>query len=317
VLASPLEGFRLHYASATGDFLRERGGPAEHRAVAAALGSHVTIDMAAAENHFLDGGWANPEGFRWATGTRASVTLPRWGLRDRVVRIRVLPLDHPSLRAQTILASLNGKTLGELTLSPGWSEPSLLAPASLWRNGMNTLSFEFGRAVAPAVLNPHSADRRPLAVAFEWIAIDDRDASPAPGRHAYTIRIVSGPFIDEKTVWRLTRTRLPPNRLRRDGVEALLGRLGIDPWETWPRLVKGDLHLDDLVETLAYGSDCEDNRAFLQRAFGILLERSPEAAEERDLLPMAAASRTGVVGRIVKSDEFRARVLVRIIVPRS
>lgn len=303
VLASPLESFRMHYASATSDFLRERGGPAEQRALAAALGPHVLIDLAAAQNSFLDSGWANPEGFRWATGTRASVTFPRWGLRERVIRMRVEPMDNPALPPQTVRASLNGRLFGELTLAPGWTERSLLAPATFWKNGMNTLAFEFGRAAVPADLDPRATDRRPLAVAFEWIVIDD--FAGAATQHAYSARIASGPFIDEKTAWRRTNTLFPASTLRRDGVEALLGRLGIDPLTTWPRLARGELHLDDLVETVAYGSDCEDDHAFLQRAFRVLLERGADPAEERELRKL---TRVSAVGRMIKSDEFRRQV---------
>ena len=311
VLASPLENFRMHYASATGDFLRERGGPAEQRALAAALGPHFIIDMAAAENRFLEGGWADPEGFRWATGTRASVAFPRWGPHDRVIRMRVLPLDHPSLPPQTVRASLNGKPFGEITLNPGWSERALFAPSSIWSNGVNTLTFDFGRAAAPADLDRSASDHRPLAVAFAWIAIEDGGTTlPLSNRRSYSIRIASGPYIDEKSAWRNSRSRFPAERLRQDGVSALLGRLGFDPLTAWPRLVSGEVRLDDMIETLAYGGDCEDDRAFLQRAFAVLLERLPEPAEERELRPLAAASRVRVVGRMIKSGEFRRRVLL-------
>ena len=91
VLASPLEGFRLHYV---GDFLRERAGPAELRSVSAAMGPRALIDLAAAHNSFLDEGWALPEGFRWAVGKHASVTFPRWGQRNRTVLVRVMPMVH-------------------------------------------------------------------------------------------------------------------------------------------------------------------------------------------------------------------------------
>ena len=303
VLGSPLERFRLHYS---GDFLRERAGPAEWRAAAAALGPRVLIDLAAAENRYLDAGWAGPEGFRWAMGTRASVTFPRWGKRDRTIRMRVLPFHHGSLPAQTLRASLNGQPLGELTLAPGWTEPSIAAPAAAWRDGLNTLAFDFGHAAAPADLDPKATDHRKLAVAFSWIAIEDPGVGgPAPGPAPLTARLASGPFIDEQTAWRNSRTRFPPATLRRDAVEPLIGRLGFDPLEVWPRLARGEVRLDNVVETIAYGSDCEDDRAFFRRAFAILLQRPPEPAEEREL---AKIPRVRAVGRMIKSDEFRRAV---------
>src|SRR5207237_8029137 len=72
----------------------------------------------------------------------------------------------------------------------------------------NTITFDFGRAAAPADLDPKATDHRRLAVAFEWIVVDDF-AGPAK-KHDYAIRIASAPFIDETSAWRGTRTRLPP-----------------------------------------------------------------------------------------------------------
>jgi len=300
VLGSPLERFRLHY---TGDFLRERAGPAEWRAASAAIGPRLLIDLAAAENRYFDAGWADPEGFRWAMGTHASVAFPRWGRRDRTIRMRVLPFHHGSLPPQTLRASLNGRPVGELTPAPGWTEQSIAVPAAVWRDGLNTLAFDFGRAAAPADLDPKATDHRQLAVAFSWIAIED--GPPAAPGQVYSPRLASGAFIDEQTVWRNSRTRFPPASLRRQPVEALIGRLGFDPMEIWPRLARGEIRLDNIVETIAYGSDCEDDHAFFRRAFGILLQRPPEPAEEREL---AKLPRVRAVGRMIKSDEFRRAV---------
>jgi hypothetical protein len=166
VLSSALDGFRVHYA---GNFLRERAGPAEFRSIEAATADRFVIDMAAAQNDFLDPGWAMPEGFRWATGTRASVTFPRWGARDRAIRMRVMPMENAKLPPQTVRVSLNGHALGTLTLASGWNEYEL--PAAGWRDGLNTLAFDFARAAAPADLDPRATDHRQLAAAFEWIEV--------------------------------------------------------------------------------------------------------------------------------------------------
>jgi mannosyltransferase len=291
VLASPLERFRMHYAK--GDFLRERAGPAEWRAVSAALGPHVVVDLAAAQNRFLDAGWADPEGFRWAVGTRAAVTVPRWGTRERTIRMRVMPMHHAKLPPQTLRASVNGQPVGEITLPAGWSEPALTTPASVWRDGMNTLTFDFGRAAAPADLDPRTTDHRELAVAFDWIVVDDE---PGPARpHAYVVHIASAPFIDETGAWRNTRTRFPA------APAALAGRLGFDP------AAASRVHLEDLVESVSYGTDCEDDRAFLRRAFALILDRPPDRHEEAAL---ANLPRARVPVRLTKSEEFRRHVIL-------
>ena len=279
----------MHYAN---DFLRERAGPAEFRAVSAALGPNFFIDLAAAQNPYLDSGWAGPEGFRWAVGTRAAVTFPRWGRRDRVIRMWVNPMDHARLPPQTLRASVNGQSIGEITLARGWEERAFTAPASVWRDGMNTLTFDFGRAAAPADLDPRATDHRALAVAFEWISVDDGPPGVVK-QHQCAIRIASAPFIDETSAWRNTRTRFGP------APAALAGRLGFDP-EAASRA-----HLEDLVESVSYGSDCEDDHAFLQRAFALIVDRSPDRYEEAAL---AKLPRDRVPVRLTKSEEFRRQL---------
>ena len=314
VLASSLENFRMHYTSRTGGgFLRERGGAAEWRAVAAAFGgTGLELEMTPQEDLLFGEGWAGPEGtdgqtFRWALGEQATVTVPRFGRADRVLRMQVNPLDHPSLPRQTMRVDLNGTELETLTLAPGPAERSVPAPAALWRDGPNTITFRFGRAIAPADLDASNRDARKLAVAFDRIAINDADgpAVDAPGLPALAVRLAAVPPLDEGTTWHSTESRFTPARLDRASVEKLLGRLGLDPATTWPRLVRGDVRLEDLIETAAYGMDCLDDETFVRQTFTLLMGRSPGEAEVRSLMDV---ERARVVGRIGKFEEFRERV---------
>lgn len=265
LLASPLETFRLHYAS-----------------------SRVTGNGTV----FFTDGWADPEGaFRWANAKRATVTIPRWAQFDETIRMRVLPFAHPSLALQTMRVSLNGHVLGEVTLPHAWTEQSFAAPSRFWIDGENTLAFDFGHAVAPSSVDPDATDHRTLAVQFEWLRTSAplaRIAAPIEKRHE--------------------ETRFPPQRLDRDAVERLIIRLGFDPADVWPRLARGEIHLDDVIETLTWGPDCYDDRQFLDTAFAVLLERAPAPHELRDLAPLP---RDRAIGRIAKWDEFRDRVLNR------
>lgn len=317
VLASPLEAFRLHYAPSRSHFLAERSTLAEQRALATALGAEsFTLQLGPEDDVFLGEGWADAEVSRWATGRRSSLTFPRGARADRLLRFHAYPLTHSSLPAQTMRISLNGREVKTLTLDPEWRDYEVLVPAGLWSEGMNTLTFDFVRATAPSALDPTSTDARELSVAFDWIAIDDaglvRRGEPGTSR-AFTIRASADRFLDAGTAWRNTRTHLPASRLRRAAVEPLLARLGFDPVTTWPLLGRGDVRLDNVVETIAYGGDCEDHASFLRRAFGILLGRAPSADEEKDLLARLAADpdRVAILGRIAKSVEFRGRVLAR------
>ena len=271
VLAGGLEEFRMHYA---GDFLRERGTIAEERARDAAIGASALL----LPDELSGRGWADVEdGFRWATSTRVSLSLPRFGAKDRVVRMRVLPYRPP----QHLRVVVNGALAGTLSLTPSWSEPSVSVPAHFWRDGENEVTLEFDHAIAPASVEA-SPDRRTLAAAFEWIAIDDIGATPNRRPRVRPVRIAS------------VCLSCAPGSAPKD----LLGRLGLDP----------ELHVDAIsaARSIAWGTDCEDARAFIRRVFAVLLERDPSPDEERDLL--RETSRERIVRRIIRGSEFRKRL---------
>ena len=309
LLSSPLEEFRLHYAPSAQHFLRARSGPAEQRAASAALGDRgFTLRMGAEDDIVIGSGWAHPEGspgdpFRWAIGRRATLIFPRHARRDRTIRFHALPLVDPALPAQNVHVSLNGHGVGAVVLAPRWSDYSVDAAAAFWNDGLNTLTFDFDRANAPTAV-----DRRELAAAFRRISIDDAgfDSNAArPDRPlvpAMRIAFLAPPPV-------LGNTRFPATHLRRENVEALLGRLGIDPVTGWAKIARAELRLEDAVETIAFGSDCEDDDAFLRRAFAILLERKPNEIEQRDLLGRLrnSATREHVIGRITKSGDFKVQ----------
>lgn len=306
LLSSPLEGFRLHYAPSAQHFLRERSAPAEQRAASAALGDRgFTLRLGAEDDIVIGSGWAQPEGslsdpFRWAIGRRATLIFPRHGRRDRTIRFHALPLVDRALPAQNVHVSLNGHPIGTVALAPRWSDISVDAAAALWNDGLNTLTFDFDRANAPG-----SADRRELAAAFRRISIDDAGFDSNAVRHdrplvpAMRLALLAPPVLGD--------TRFPVAQLRRQSVEALLGRLGIDPITGWAKIASAEVRLEDVVETIAYGSDCEDDAAFLRRAFAILLERKPNEIEQRDLLGRLrkGVTREHVIGRITRSGDFR------------
>jgi len=319
VLASAIDGFRMHYAPSREDYLT-RALPGEQRAIAAALGERgFRLEMAADEDVVLASGWAGAEGsgrdsFRWAVGRRATIAFPRGAARDRTIRFGAYPMTHASLPPQTISLSINGRAFATLTLAPEWREYAIEAPAALWRNGMNTLAFDFSRAVAPVALDPHARDARELAASFEWISVDDAGAPPAGARARRlvpSLRAGADVLLDQHTSLTPAPTRFPPPRLRREEVEAFLGRLGYDPHAIWSRVASGEVRIEDLGESVADGSDCEDDAAFLQRAFETVAERSPNEIERRDLLRRLreGATRAHVAGRILRADDVRAKLL--------
>lgn len=218
---------------------------------------------------FLYGeGWAGQEdGFRWALGTRATLLVPG----RHAVRINILPFVYKTLPPQRV----NGQILHE-----GWQE---------LRVGPGVVTLDFARAVAPVAVDPNNKDPRPLAA-----AVAD------PHAPLFMTRI------DLPDARKQNETRFPANQLRKEAVIPLLGRLGLDPQTTWPQLARGEVHLEDLAERVAWGSDCEDDATYVRRAFTILMNRAPGDAEVKSLLGI---DRIRVAGRIVKSEEFRSQTL--------
>jgi mannosyltransferase len=249
LLASNLEGFRLHYA---GPFLRERALPADMRALGAV--EPLVLRPGTNDELFLGEGWAaadHVEGrtYRWATSTSATLIVPRFGKRDRTLVFNALPVPP-----QTMRVSVNGTSVGEQVIREGWHEYTFDAPAAVWRDGLNTIRLDFARTT---IL---TTDPRSLAVLFESIAIGGKgDVSRIPPQR-----------ISALVEW--------PGRAKhsRPAPPDLLARLGLDPTL--------NVETDDAARTVAWGPECEDDRTFLRRAFAALLERGPNAIEERDLL---------------------------------
>ena len=315
VMASPLESFRMHYAPSLAHFLRERSGPAQQRAVAAALGARgFTLHMSSDDADLLGKGWAGAEGagrdaFRWALGRRASIVFPRWGRSDRVIRFRALPMHDRAKSAQTVRVSVNGTAVGTVTLASGWKESAVASKAELWRDGMNDVALDFGFAVVPADVDANSNDHRELAACFDWISVDDAGESPSMERGAVPIRTIRADAdrpIDADTSWRDARTAPSQPALRRDRLEALLGRLGFDPLTIAPRVASGSVQLEDLAQTLAWGSECVDDRTFVEQTAEALLGRRFGKPEQDTMLRAlrSGVSRERLTTWFVRSAEF-------------
>lgn len=120
--------------------------------------------------------------------------------------------------------------------------------------------------------------------------------------YAAPMRITSAPFLEENATWRNSKTRFKPDELREAKVVPLLEQLGFDPKNAWPRLHNGELHLEDFGESVAYGSDCMEDAAFIRYACHVLLGREPGE------LDRVQTTRIEFVRRLMRGDEFRARV---------
>jgi len=306
LLASEREDFRLHYAPSARHFIQQRSAAEDVRAVAAALGPNVALHSGRDDELFRGDGWQGPEGgpreeFRWATAKEASLIVPRLAPRDRRVVVHALPLAHRSLPAQTMQLSLNGTNVGTVSMPFEWRDYTFNAPAALWREGLNTLTFTFGRVTVPATLGPPFSDPRPLAVAFDHVSITET-GSPQPPPPVIDVRLASEALFRTRCV--VTRKH-SEERLREVAVKALFARLGFDPESAWR-----ELRPEDAASAIAAESACESDRAFLDRAFYVIAERNPNPGELADLLPrmQRGTTRVEIIGRVLKAIDVRQRL---------
>lgn len=306
LLASELEGFRLHYAPSVHDFLRHRSTAAELNAIVSARGGGFALHMGRENDVFLGAGWSQPEGTsRWAAARHAEVLVIGAAAGDRAVRVRVSPLTHRSLPPQTMAVALNGAPVAEAELSAGWNDLRFEASSSRWRRGVNVLRFTFSRANAPRALDPSLSDPRQLAAMFESIAVEE--ASPAASPPFY-VRLQD--LVDEESVWFGHATRLDVEAFNRRNLDRLVSRLGFDPAVLVPRILAREIALEDVLASTALLGGCEDARTFVQRFWHTVFEKPPNAIEERVLLSILARapSRADFARQIARMSEFRARV---------
>lgn len=307
LLAAPIEEFRLHYAPSARHFVRERSRPEDVRALAAALGPHVALRIGRDDEALRGDGWQGPEGppggeFRWALAKEASLVIPRAVPAHRRIGVHALPFFHRALPPQTMRVALNGHVIADLTMPVEWHDYLFDAPAPLWREGLNTLTFTFGRVNSLSQFDGPAADARPMAAAFDQISIDDIDARPGQAlMPVLTPRFASETLLRTRSGWPAEKTRF--EHVNRGELQALLGRLGFDPQSR-------DAHVEDVAAAIAYESGCESDRAFLDRAFAELVQRNPNPGEQADLLPRmrSGATRVEIIGRILRAEDLRKRL---------
>ena len=174
VLASPLEGFRLHYAPGLQHLLLHRLTPADTRALVARYPTHV-MRLVSDNNVFLAGGWYGPEGdpaegARWTGSEPVSAMLIASAAHHRLT-LHMMPFDYAGARPQIATISLNAAPVARLAMTPGWRDYTFDINRTRWRDGANFLTIAFSRAESPAAIDPRSKNSRMLAARLNWIAV--------------------------------------------------------------------------------------------------------------------------------------------------
>ena len=322
VLSSRQEDLRVHYAPSASDFLALRSLVNERRAFTDALGGRsITLHLGPEDAALLREGWAQAEGageeaFRWAVDGSARMVAPFVTKRDRVLSVRVTPLEHPSLPPQVMDILMNCVGVARIVLEGGTEDHAVTLPAERWSTSVNLIEFRFTRANAPAELDRGQRDPRRLSASFDTIAIAEEDASPVVAKPHGTIRLQEltrdgvAPPLDQQSLWRGRATRLEAQRLSAPAVRRLVARLGFDPEVVWPRIAGGEVAIESLMESLATSSGCHTDQEFVRRIWTTVFERPPNAIEERVLLTLLrqGPSRVALIDRVVRMDEFRRAI---------
>jgi len=140
-------------------------------------GASYTIDVGSPlASGFTGGGFGRDEAIAdgarsvvWIEGETARVRLPRAGWRGATIAIAIKPGPSHGGSAQRVAVALNGRGLGMAALTDGWQEIRLTSRSRDWNYGFNVLDLSFSYA---APLQPESGDKRALAAAVDWIAIE-------------------------------------------------------------------------------------------------------------------------------------------------
>jgi len=318
VLASPLEGFRLHYAPGLQHLLLNRLTSADTRSLTARYPTHV-MHLSPENSFFLAGGWYGPDGdpaerARW-TGAEPVSAMLIASAADHRLLLHMMPFDYGGARSQIATISLNAAPIARIPLAIGWHDYAFDIDRTHWRDGANFLTIAFSRAEAPSAIDKKSGDSRLLAARINLIAVtppgtrasrprsglaEPPDAGGTPALPGDSLPELTRAFrinepnelLDENAWWR-GKKRSAPAR------PSLLARIGIEP--------SRHIDADDAAETIAYDSDCLNDSDFLHIAYATILNRSIDPEGERYFASalQKKETRVGVARALVNSDEFR------------
>jgi hypothetical protein len=300
ILASPLQGFRLHYCPNAYYFLTDRSTRPEQRALLTSFGGAKSLSFGPGDDIMLGDGWSLPERegdryARWAVGGQAFIALPADRDGDESIAIDVVPVSPGK---QTLTVNLNNAPIANLVLEPHRKVYTFRGP---FHTGINIVRFDFSLNVAPAEIDPRSPDHRPLAVRFYGMTPN----------MSHILRMDEGrPYLDETSVWRTRGGRDLPANIDRIKLTRFLGRLGFDPEQAIGALTSKRVTLANLATTIAEDSVCADDPQFLRTLFPALLGREIGAREmeefSREL--QRGATREDMAWRLANSDEVRKQI---------
>ncbi len=139
--------------------------------------SPARIDLGTPKAHMhVAAGWSRDEAmgevtFAWADARQAIVLTPLEQAGASALVFRAAPFSYPGAPQQRITVAVNGHRIGQVQMTDGWADYRLDLPARCLRQGINEIRLTFAHIASPAAVLGTS-DRRTLAAAFDWIAVE-------------------------------------------------------------------------------------------------------------------------------------------------
>jgi arylsulfatase A-like enzyme len=145
-----------------------------------------TIDIGTAEARpLLVDGWSWDETrsdgttFAWGTGEASELEMFLAQPRELHATLRCVPFRYPGAPPQRVAVSINGTSIGGLSLKPGVHDYPLGVPREVVVAGRNRITLGYGFHSRPSEVR-ESEDERDLAVGWELIRFDEMAEPGAP-----------------------------------------------------------------------------------------------------------------------------------------
>ena len=150
-------------------------------------GSHCEFDDTSAHECLMEG-WSRPEdipgaalSFAWAIDLTASVRLRVFDRDSQWLHFRSQPPVLERDLSQTVVVRVNDIEVGAVELPPGgFTSHTLRVPEAARRTGEHIVSFSFGYTESLRNRVPTTADARPVAAAFDYVAVTSMEEPPHP-----------------------------------------------------------------------------------------------------------------------------------------
>jgi hypothetical protein len=166
-----------------------RHGVLAYRVIQPPPRTDFIIDFGLEETEMYRGeGWSWNEEIgsvsaNWAMAQRARVFIPLHKMGDYRLTIAALPFSYQGTPPQRVNIMMNGYPVSELSLTANWAPYEVDIPSTVIRYGLNEMTLHFSHLASPQDVLPGSSDQRTLAVAVDYVKLEQVNAS-SEGSHS-------------------------------------------------------------------------------------------------------------------------------------